>query len=126
VDEQGGLHLRSPLGRFGTDGAYLVLRRRNGVMNARRVPIAEHFHLYVDDEENVRTDHSLKLWNIPAVRLHYRLTRMPAELQLRWGTLPAARILHNGQTRNPRRRTDRADPARAPPSAGFCVMTSGM
>ncbi|MFG2045438.1 hypothetical protein [Dactylosporangium sp. NPDC048998] len=73
TDGSGGLHLHSPLGRFGTDGAYLVLQRRNGVLNARRIPIAEHIHLFVDADGDVRTDHSVRLWHIPVVRLHYRL-----------------------------------------------------
>jgi hypothetical protein len=77
ADGRGGLHLRSPLGRFGSDGAYLVLRRRDGVLNARRIPIAEHFHLFVDYDGNVRADHTLKLWHIPAVRLHYRMRPEP-------------------------------------------------
>jgi len=68
ADANGGLHLRSPLGRFGADGAYLVLKRRDGTLNARRIPIAEHFHLFVDDDGDVRADHALRLWNIPAVR----------------------------------------------------------
>ena len=75
ADGKGGLHLRSPLGRFGKDGAYLVLERKGETLNARRVPIAEHFHLFVDGQGDVRCDHSLRLWNIPAVRLHYRLRR---------------------------------------------------
>jgi hypothetical protein len=75
TDGQGGLHLRSPLGRFGADGAYLVLERRDGTLNARRIPIAEHFHVFVDEDGDVRADHSLRLWNIPAVRLHYRMQR---------------------------------------------------
>jgi hypothetical protein len=73
ADGRGGFHLHSPLGPFGSDGAYLVLERRHGVMNARRIPIAEHFHLFVDDDGDVRADHSLRLWSIPAVRLHYRM-----------------------------------------------------
>jgi hypothetical protein len=77
VDGHGGLHLRSPLGRFGSDGAYLVLRRRRGMLSARRIPIAEHFHLFVDDDGNVRADHSLKLWHITAVQLHYRIRPAP-------------------------------------------------
>jgi len=76
VDGRGGLHLHSPLGRFGSDGAYLVLPR-GSVLNARRIPIAEHFHLFVDEDGNVRADHSLKLWRIPAVQLHYRMRRDP-------------------------------------------------
>jgi len=75
ADANGGLHLRSPLGRFGANGAYLVLNRGDGTLNARRVPIAEHFHLFVDEDGDVRADHALRLWNIPAVRLHYRMRR---------------------------------------------------
>ncbi len=73
ADRDGGFHLRSPSGPFGADGAYLVLERSGGRLNARRIPIAEHFHLYVDSDGDVRADHALKLWNIPAVRLHYRM-----------------------------------------------------
>lgn len=75
VDGKGGFHLRSPLGKFGADGAYLVLERMGNTLNARRLPINEHFHLFVDDAGDVRCDHSLRLWNIPAVRLHYRLRK---------------------------------------------------
>jgi hypothetical protein len=75
TDDKGGLHLRSPLGTFGTDGAYLVLEREGNTLNARRIPINEHFHVFVDNSGDVRCDHSLRLWNIPAVRLHYRLRR---------------------------------------------------
>jgi hypothetical protein len=71
----GSFHLHSPLGRFGGNGAYLVLERYDETLSARRIPLNEHFHLYVDDEGDVRADHSLKLWNIPAVRLHYRMRR---------------------------------------------------
>jgi hypothetical protein len=73
ADGHGGLHLRSPIGRFGSDGAYLVLERHDRTLNVRRIPIAEHFHLYVDPDGDVRTDHSLRLWSIPAVTLHYRM-----------------------------------------------------
>lgn len=73
----GSLHLHSPLGRFGDNGAYLVLERYDDTISARRIPLNEHFHLWVDDNGDVRTDHILKLWNIPAVRLHYRLQRRP-------------------------------------------------
>jgi hypothetical protein len=78
VDEDGSLHLESSIGPFGGDGAYLVLDRGHGKINARRIPIAEHFHLYVDDEGDVRTDHLVRLWRIPTIRLHYRLRRVAA------------------------------------------------
>jgi hypothetical protein len=77
-DGAGGFLLTSPLGRFGDDGAYLVLERPSGDLFARRIPIAERFHLYIDADGDVRTDHALRLWNIPAVRLHYRLRHDPS------------------------------------------------
>jgi hypothetical protein len=75
ADATAGFHLRSPIGSFGGDGAYLVLHHRADMLHARRIPIAEHFHVYVDNDGDLRTDHSLRLWNISAVRLHYRLRR---------------------------------------------------
>ncbi|WP_284302850.1 hypothetical protein [Mobilicoccus caccae] len=73
VGPGGSLRLTSPRGRFGSDGAYVVVRR-GGRADAARVPIHEEFHVYVDDEGVLRTDHRLDLWNATAVRLHYRLT----------------------------------------------------
>lgn len=35
----------------------------------------ETFDLYVDREQVLRTDHVLRMWNLPAVRLHYKLER---------------------------------------------------
>jgi hypothetical protein len=71
----GSLYLRSPLGKFGDNGAYLVLERYDDTISVRRIPLKEVFHLYVDSAGDVRADHSLRLWSIPAVRLHYRLQR---------------------------------------------------
>jgi len=76
VGERGDLHLESPRGAFGEDGAYLVLDRGDGKINARRVPIAEHFHLYVDTDGDLRTDHFVRLWRVPTIRLHYRMRRI--------------------------------------------------
>ena len=72
--DRGDLHLHSPLGDFGDNGAYLLLRRRSALV-VRRIPIAEHFHLHVDRDGDVRTDHSLRLGRLPVLRLHYRLRR---------------------------------------------------
>ncbi|MEJ7794010.1 MAG: hypothetical protein WKF50_00515 [Nocardioides sp.] len=54
-------------------GSLAVFLSSSADENGGFVPIAEHFHLYVDEDGDVRTDHSLRLWNIPAVRLHYRM-----------------------------------------------------
>ena len=74
-DEHGGLHLRSPIGPFGAVGAYLILERSDRTISVRRVPIAEHFHLYIDTEGDVRTDHVVRFGRMQAARLHYRLQR---------------------------------------------------
>lgn len=42
---------------------------------AARVPLHESFHLYLDGEGVLRTDHVLRLWRRTVVRLHYKLVR---------------------------------------------------
>jgi hypothetical protein len=68
----GDLELASPSGRFGTDGAYVVVRVGDGVY-AARAPIHETFRVYVDLDGALRTDHDLRMWAATAVRLHYKL-----------------------------------------------------
>jgi hypothetical protein len=75
TDSTGALVLTSPIGRFGDDGAYLIVRADAANAAVRRVPLAERFRVYVDDEGTLRTDHALSLWSIPALRFHYRLER---------------------------------------------------
>lgn len=70
----GGFVLESAAGGFGEDGAYVVVRE-GGRMFAKRVPIHETFHLFVDEEGVLRTDHVLRIRDSTAVRLHYRLER---------------------------------------------------
>jgi hypothetical protein len=72
VRPDGSLVLESPRGSFGEDGAYVVVAD-GGATYAARVPIHETFHVHVDDERTLRTDHELRLWSATAVRLHYRL-----------------------------------------------------
>jgi hypothetical protein len=69
----GGLELSSPRGPFGSDGAYVVVDESG--THAARAPIHETFKVYVDDEGVLRTDHDLRIWSVPAVKLHYKLTR---------------------------------------------------
>jgi hypothetical protein len=74
VGPNGSLILASPLGRFGDDGAYLIVTQPDGHGAwTRRVPLAERFVVWIDDEGILRTDHALDLWRIPVIRLHYRL-----------------------------------------------------
>ncbi len=72
----GALVLTSPTGPFGDDGSYLVVARPDGRTGwARRVPLAERFVVWVDDEGVLRTDHTLRLWQLPVLGLHYRMER---------------------------------------------------
>ena len=77
--DDGGLRLISPHGAFGEEGMYLIVCEEDPQTAwVRRVPIVERFDIYVDDDGTVRTDHDLRLWSIPALRLHYRLERREA------------------------------------------------
>jgi hypothetical protein len=67
------LHLISGEGSFGSNGTYLVVNTSGRTATARRIPITEHFEVYVDDEDVLRTNHTLRLWNRTALQLHYRL-----------------------------------------------------
>ena len=44
----------------------------------RRVPLAERFLVWVDDEGVLRTDHALDLGRLTVIRLHYRMEPRPA------------------------------------------------
>ena len=76
VEADGALRLRSPAGQFGEDGAYVVVEDE-GRTYAARAPVHEEFHVYLDEEGVLRTDHRLSLWSADVVRLHYRLERRP-------------------------------------------------
>jgi hypothetical protein len=71
-DPDGSLWLRSPRSEHGGLGTYVVVRVR-GRDHAAHPPLSETFHVFVDDEGVLRTDHELRFWGLPVVRLHYRL-----------------------------------------------------
>jgi hypothetical protein len=72
VGAAGSLVLESPAGRFGRDGAYVVVHD-GGRAHAARVPLHETFQLFVDDDGVLRTDHELRLRDAWMTRLHYRM-----------------------------------------------------
>jgi hypothetical protein len=73
----GALELSSPAGAFGENGAYVVVQDR-GRTHAARAPIHERFRVYVDRDGVLWTDHLLRLWSAPVVRLHYKLMPISA------------------------------------------------
>ncbi len=77
VRGDGALVLRSPIGSFGSDGAYLIVSQSNRTSGwAKRIPLDEEFVVSVDDEGSLWTDHALALWKISALQLRYRITRI--------------------------------------------------
>lgn len=74
VSDEGGLVLESPPGRFGQDGAYVVVHD-GGEDFAARVPLHETFRLYLDPYGVLRTDHELRMRRAWMMRLHYRMER---------------------------------------------------
>jgi hypothetical protein len=68
----GSFWLESRSHSFGGDGAYAVVRFGDR-WYASMTPIRETFHVFVDDEGVLRTDHWLRLGRWQALRLHYRL-----------------------------------------------------
>lgn len=75
ITDDGGLVLESPRGHFGEDGAYVTVR--DGLDYAARAPLHESFHVYVDPDGVLRTDHEVRIRKTWAVRLHYKLARVP-------------------------------------------------
>lgn len=69
----GALELSSLSGTFGDNGAYVVVHDRTR-SHAARVPLHETFHVHVDSEGVLRTDHVLRLWSARALAIHYKLT----------------------------------------------------
>ncbi|MDQ2624814.1 MAG: hypothetical protein M3Y20_06610 [Actinomycetota bacterium] len=73
VGNWGSVELSSTRARWGGPGAYLVVDTARGCW-ARRIAVLEHFRVYVDDDDVLRTDHRLTFGSLPVLRLHYRLT----------------------------------------------------
>ena len=74
VGDGGALVLESPPGRFGQDGAYVVVHD-GGRDYAARVPLHETFRLYLDPYGVLRTDHEMRMGRTWVMRLHYKMER---------------------------------------------------
>jgi len=51
------------------------VREPSGLTYASRAPIHQTFHVFVDADGVLRTDHELRFARATAVRLHYKLER---------------------------------------------------
>ena len=60
--------------RFGEPGFYFVVRNSSGRISARYLrAMRETIRVYAAENSVVRADHTLKLWGLTFLKLHYRL-----------------------------------------------------
>jgi hypothetical protein len=76
VDGQGHLRLSSKGARFGDAGFYRVHSIGEDRLRVWRVStLHEEFRVYVDDQNVLRCDHSVRFLGMPVLHLHYRIER---------------------------------------------------
>ena len=72
----GSLLLASSGRGFGSPGFYFTVHGKNGVWVKYLASMKETIHVYPAGKGEVRGDHTLKLWGIVFLRIHYRLRHM--------------------------------------------------
>jgi hypothetical protein len=73
----GSFKLISQGRRFGDSGFYRLVERGTEHYQVRYLStLHESFHVYVDKERVLRTDHSIRYLGVPVMRLHYKLARI--------------------------------------------------
>lgn len=72
---QGSMTLQSDTPGFGNAGAYVSVQH-GGRWHAALVPLRESFHLFVDEEDVLRTDHVLRVGRLRAFHMHFRMARV--------------------------------------------------
>jgi hypothetical protein len=76
----GSLRLISSGRRFGDPGFYRITATGAGRMRVWYVrALTEIFHVYPDTDGSVRTDHHVRWWGLPVLRLHYHITPSAAQ-----------------------------------------------
>jgi len=70
----GGLELMSRGKGFGGPGFYFLLRDKRGRHFSQYIKsFHERIHVYMDGEGVMRADHTLMVWGITALEIHYRI-----------------------------------------------------
>lgn len=81
IDEEGHLNLISSGQGFGEPGFYFLLRDRHGRhFSQYHRSFREQLYIFVDDEGVLRTDHTMRLWGREVLRLHYKITPLPEQV----------------------------------------------
>jgi len=72
----GSFGLRSDGAAFGRAGFYRVLESGNDAWRVRNFKtLHEVFHVYVDEDDVLRTDHTITFVGLTILRLHYKMTK---------------------------------------------------
>ena len=83
AEADGSFKLISAERKFGDPGFYRLVRaggrRRKNQWHVRYIgTLREFFHVYVDEENTLRTDHLVRFLGFTILQLHYKMTRAPA------------------------------------------------
>lgn len=74
-DARGRFELVSQGKRFGDAGFYRIAQCGEGELRVWRVrSLVERIRVYTDSQGDLRCDHSVRFWGLPALTLHYRMT----------------------------------------------------
>jgi len=75
VDPDGSFRLISRNTRFGGPGFYRIVETATGKWRVRYVKtLHEIFHVYLDNEGVLRTDHNIHFLGLVVLKLHYKIT----------------------------------------------------
>ncbi len=70
----GSFHLVSAGRAFGEPGYYRIHRVGSKELRVKYLPLKETFHVYLDAQKTLRTDHVLTFWSLTFLKLHYKIT----------------------------------------------------
>lgn len=76
VNDGTGFRLTSAGRGFGDASFYRVQRSGDGIRVWRVAHLHETFHLYVDQEGDVRCDHGIRFLRMGVLTLHYRMASL--------------------------------------------------
>lgn len=81
---------------WGRSGFYRMVRSGNEHRRVRYVTtLHEFFHVYVDDEEVLRVDHTISFLGLTILRLHYKMSRKTSPLDPSHGSRTVASAKEN-------------------------------
>jgi hypothetical protein len=88
----GSFKLISSGSRFGDTGFYRMVEVDREHWRVRYLrTLREHFHVYVDKQGTLRTNHTVRFLGLTPLRLHYKLERVkPAVERKHWTATPTA------------------------------------